>query len=255
MRIRPLLLLNTPQPPSYIKRGAKGGVIFLAFLFLGLSIPDHPNGRVHDEANLLSAEERSALEQKLASFEAETTNQIVIAIFPSLEGESLEDFSIHLAEKWKIGQKGKDNGIILLIFPEDRLLRIEVGYGLEGSVPDAYASRIIEERLKPNFREGNFYAGIDAAIDSLIGATGGVYEPESVREPGDPFSWVVFLLFISFFLVFFAVLVRSIRKYGWSRTFFSGSGRTSSSSGWSSSGGGFSGGGGSFGGGGSSGSW
>ena len=243
-----------------IRNTPHGGVIFLALLFLGLSIPDRPTGRVHDEASLLDASQRLGLESKLASFEQETTNQIVVATFPSLEGESLEDFSIWLAEKWKVGQEGKDNGIILLIFPNDRLLRIEVGYGLEATVPDAYASRIIEEKLKPNFRQGNFYGGIDAAIEALMAATRGVYEPgASSSEAGGAFSWVIFLFFILFFGVFFTLLARSIRKYGWVRTFSSGRGWTyggsSSGSGWSSGGGGFSGGGGSFGGGGSSGSW
>lgn len=198
------------------------------------------------------------MESKLASFEAETTNQIVVAIFPSLEGESLEDYSIRLAEKWKIGQKGKDNGIILLIFPNDRRLRIEVGYGLEASVPDAYASRIIEEKLKPNFRSGSFYAGIDQAVDALMAATRGIYEaePQITKMP----TWAPFLIFILFFLFISIAIIRASRKQGWKKVFSGGgsswtSGGSSSGSSWSSGGGGFSGGGGSFGGGGSSGSW
>ena len=215
-------------------------------------------GRVHDEASLLNADQRNLLESKLASFETETTNQIVVAIFPSLDGESLEDYSIRLAEKWKIGQKGKDNGIILLIFPNYRRLRIEVGYGLEASVPDAYASRIIEEKLKPNFRQGNFYAGIDQAVDALMAATRGIYEPAAapIGPTGPP--WFVILFLIFFFSIFIFAIVSALRRHGWKGA-FSGGGSSwtsggSSSSGWSS-GGGFSGGGGSFGGGGSSGSW
>lgn len=224
---------------------------------LALAIPDQPSGRVHDEAQLLSSEQRSSLDSKLAAFEQETSNQIVVATFSSLDDESLEDFSIRLAEKWKIGQKGKDNGIILVIFPQDRRLRIEVGYGLESVVPDAYASRIIEEKIKPNFRKGDFYAGIDQAVDALMKATVGVYEAESKgteRGRGIPLP-VLFLLLIFFVPL---ILLFQARQYGghnisWRRSgSWSGSG---GGGGWSGGGGGFSGGGGSFGGGGSSGSW
>jgi uncharacterized protein len=237
--------------------------LFLGFLFSGsafaLSVPDHPVGRVHDEAGLLTVDQRQNLESKLAAFEQETTNQIVVAIFPSLEGESLEDYSIRLAEKWKIGQKGKDNGIILLIFPNDRRLRIEVGYGLEAALPDAYASRIIEEKLKPNFRHGNFYTGIDQAVDALMAATRGIYELAPSSDSSSSSS--IPLVFILFFFGIFGLIIFLAIKYGkgsgrrgWT---YSGSSSSWSSSGssWSSGGGGFSGGGGSFGGGGSSGSW
>lgn len=233
-------------------------VVFLLYplLALGLSVPDFPMGHVHDEAGLLSTSERSLLDAKLSAFETETSNQFVVATFPSLDGESLEDFSIRLAEKWKIGQKGKDNGVILLIFPKDRLMRIEVGYGLEAQVPDAYASRIIEEKLKPNFRQENFYGGIDQAIDSLMAATNGVYESEPERqENGDTYGGLTVL---GFFLLVILTLVFSVWKQGWRNTFYSGGGWTygggGSSGGWSG-GGGFSGGGGGFGGGGSSGRW
>lgn len=226
-------------------------LILISANALALGVPDRPIGRIHDVANLLSQAERDALESKLAAFETESSNQIVIATFPSLEGESLEDFSIRLAEKWKIGQKGKDNGIILLIFPNDHRLRIEVGYGLEAVVPDAYASRIVEEDLKPAFRRGEFGQGIDAAVDDLIAATQGVYRAEAPKKSRGRFSLLPFILF---FLVFFLPFFGRSRRHYWG-----GGGWTigGSGGGWSSGGfgGGFGGGGGSFGGGGSSGSW
>ncbi len=219
---------------------------------LGLTIPERPQGYVHDEARLLSTDERNTLESKLSLFEQETSNQIVVALFPSLDGESLEDFSIHLAEKWKVGQKGKDNGLILLIFPNDHRLRIEVGYGLESVVPDAYASRIIEEKLKPAFRRGEFYAGIDAAVDSLMAATRGIYEPETKQKPSAGFFKIlIYLLFFVFFTLSHW-LSRGRRRRGWTI----GGGYYGGGGGWGSGGdGGFSGGGGGFGGGGSSGNW
>lgn len=249
-------------------RGGSGGVkttlllLVASFLSLALSVPERPAGRVHDEAALLTSEQRQDLELKLSRFEVETTNQIVVATFPSLDNESLEDFSIRLAEKWKIGQEGKDNGIILLIFPNDRRLRIEVGYGLEAVVPDAYASRIIEEKLKPAFRQGDFHGGIDAAVDALIAATRGEYEAARQEPGGGDFGslvWLVLFLFVPvlIFLAIFLAIVGSAFPHRRGVTWGGGGGHSSSGGGggWSGGGGGFGGGGGSFGGGGSSGSW
>src|SRR3989338_3221997 len=108
-----------------------------------LEVPAKPEGYVNDYAQLLSENSRSDLERTLAEFERATSNQIVVAIFPSLRGNSLEDFSIRLAEQWKIGTAKKDNGILLLVFRDDRQVRIEVGYGLEGALPDATADHLI----------------------------------------------------------------------------------------------------------------
>lgn len=228
--------------------------LFLGFLPHGsfaLTVPDHPSGRVHDEAGLLDQYQRMQIEFKLEAFEKETGNQIVVAVFSSLEGESLEDFSIRLAEKWKIGQAGKDNGIILLVFSKDRRVRIEVGYGLEAVVPDALASRIIEKEIKPKFREGYFYNGIDAALDAVIAATKGTYEPE---EGGEPVPWpgLIILAFLTIVISFF--LIRAGMFGSFVSALLGGStfGGSSRSGG---SGVGFGGGGGRFGGGGASGSW
>lgn len=225
-----------------------------------LTIPEKPVDYIHDTANLLTEDQKISLSLKLKVFEQETSNQIVVATFLSLESESLEDFSIRLAEKWKVGQKGKDNGIILLIFPNDRKLRIEVGYGLESVVPDTYASRIIEEKLKPNFRQKNFYAGIESAIEALMSATAGQYEPQrKVSSSKNIFRFFPIFIFIIILLSFIANFFRALTGGG--RTY---RGRGSSGMSWGSGsgwgggsfGGGFSGGGGGgFGGGGSSGSW
>src|SRR4029434_7530579 len=99
-----------------------------------------------------------------------------VAIFPSLEGESLEDFSIRLATAWKVGRKGKDNGVLLLIFKDDRAIRIEAGYGLEGALPDAVSKSIIETKIIPEFRRGDFHAGIFSGVDAIMAATKGEYQ-------------------------------------------------------------------------------
>jgi uncharacterized protein len=144
-----------------------------------LEVPEKPQGYVSDYAGLLRSETKGQLESTLATFEKETSNQVVVAIFSSLEGGSLEDFSIRLADKWKIGTKDKDNGIILLIFKDDRKVRIEVGYGLEGALPDATAYAIIQERIVPAFRAGDYDGGVLSAVEAILAATKGEYRAKT----------------------------------------------------------------------------
>ena len=184
--------LPKPSPPSSfnpsVLKRVKFPTLFLFFLsafspfLFALKIPARPEGYVSDYAGLLPPASRARLEEELAHFEKETSNQIEVAIFSSLEEESLEDFSIRLAEQWKIGRKGKDNGVILLIFKNDRKVRIEVGYGLEAVLTDAVAKLIIENEITPRFREGKFDEGIERAVDALRAATRGEYEAER-RSP------------------------------------------------------------------------
>jgi uncharacterized protein len=143
-------------------------------------------GRVNDYAKLLPQERVLALEAQLEKFEQETGHQIAVLTIPSLEGDSLEDFSIRVAETWKIGKKGFDNGAILLIARDDRRLRIEVGYGLEGVLPDAIASRIIREVITPRFRSGDYAGGIEAGANSILKVTKGEILPERGRPAGGP---------------------------------------------------------------------
>jgi uncharacterized protein len=152
---------------------------------LALDVPPL-QGRINDYAGLLPADRARALEDRLARFEAETGHQIAVLTIPSLKGDSLEDFSIRVAEAWKIGKKGFDNGAILLIARDDRKLRIEVGYGLEGVMPDAIASRIIREVITPRFRSGDYADGIEAGIDAILKVTKGETLPERARPAAGP---------------------------------------------------------------------
>lgn len=232
--------------------------IFLASNAFALSIPDKPQAYVNDYAGLLSPAARAKIEAKLAAFEKETSNQVVVAIFNSLEGESLEDFSMRLAEKWKIGSQKNDNGVILLIFKEDRAMRLEVGYGLEGVLPDALADQIIRREIVSAFRSGDFDLGVSRGIDAVINATQGEYRATSNNTADQTFAQIFFFIFALGCLV-------AMGKFAGSKT-----GRTLSArhghghgsiggfggGGFSGGGGGFSGGGGGgFGGGGSSGRW
>ncbi len=205
------------QAKSQILRALRAlrmtALLFLLFVpsAHALNVPDKPQAYVNDYAGLLSGSARAQLEQTLAAFEKETSNQLVVAVFESLEGGSLEDFSIRLAEKWKIGTKEHSNGVILVIFKEDRKVRIEVGYGLEGALPDAVAALIIQEAIVPNFRAGDFDKGVIDAVGAIIRATKGEYKAARSGPPGADErvrTWGPFI-----FLGIFLYLVRPLVCY------------------------------------------
>jgi uncharacterized protein len=239
------------------------GVVFAA-----LPIPPPPDRRVSDFAGALSPADRDRLEARLAERERVSRNQVVVAIFRSLEGESLEDYSIRLAEKWKVGQKGLDNGVIFLIFLQDRKMRIEVGYGLEGTLTDAITSSILSQVVAPHFREGKVAEGIAAGLDAIDAAIKGEYRADARRASPRGGS-VPALIPLGFTLLVILGIVLSAQRNavrarrngwtggsgGWGGGPFIGGGGFGGGGGGGSSDSGFSGGGGSFGGGGSSGSW
>jgi uncharacterized protein len=262
-----------------------GGRTFLALLALSLvafvsaayalTFPQL-TGRVVDEAGVLSPAARAALEQKLADFEAKTTGQIVVVTLKSLQGTSIEDYGYQLGRHWGIGQKEKNSGAVLIVAPNERKVRIEVGYGLEGQLTDAVSRLIIENSILPRLRAGDFAGGINRGVDDIIQAV--TVDPEEWRarakqRPDSQARGADLLVTVLFFIVLL-IIISNIRRQGSQdpRTMTgrrarrggpiflpapipwgTGSGRSGSS--WSGSSGGFSGGGGSFGGGGASGSW
>jgi uncharacterized protein len=155
-------------------------LILLAMLFLpcvaaALDVPQL-KGRVNDMARLLSPEAAAQLEQKLAGFERETTNQIAVLTIPSLQGDDIDQFAIRVAEQWKLGQKGKDNGVLLIIAQTERKVRIEVGMGLQGVLPDITASKIIREVMRPYLKSGNFDQAVAVGTDAIEAATRGEFK-------------------------------------------------------------------------------
>ena len=140
--------------------------------------------RVTDLTQTLNEGEAAALEAKLAGWEANTSNQLVVLLVPTTQPEPIEAYSLRVAEKWKIGRKGQDNGALFLIAKNDRKMRIEVGYGLEGVLPDVTANRIIREDVAPAFREGRFAAGINAGVDRIIAVVGGGSLPPEKTASG-----------------------------------------------------------------------
>lgn len=208
--------------------------------------------RINDYANLLDQTQRNQIEQALAQFEAKTTTQISLLTVPSLEGESIEGFSIRVVEKWKIGQKGKDNGVLLLIAPKERKVRIEVGYGLEGALTDLESSRIIHNIIVPAFQSGNYYSGIVGGLDGIMKATVGEFTGPAKKSGYRSYegrkkpSILTSILALVVFLVLLST--RTGRHILFFMLIFGGRGGRGG-------GGGFGGGGGGFGGGGASGGW
>lgn len=154
-----------------------------------LKVPELWGHRVHDDAHILSQSTIDQLEQQLKVFEDSTTNQIAILTIPSLEGEILEEFAIKVAhDAWKLGQKDKDNGVLLLIAVNDHKMRIEVGQGLEGPLPDVICNRIIRNEMAPAFRRGDFDGGVQAAVNGITKAIAGEYKSDGDTGSGTELS-------------------------------------------------------------------
>ncbi len=225
---------------------------------------------VNDTADMLSPAAEQALEQKLTSYEQKSQHQFALLTVDSLDGDPLEDFSIRVVEAWKLGKKGKDDGLLLLIAKRDHKLRIEVGYGLEGDVTDAFSSRVIRNVLTPALRADQAEHGIDQAFDVLMQKASGEAVPEAAVAPParkkrsgpSPFAVIALLLFLSPFILPLIFSRGRARRTGFMVGGLGGyggggwGGGSSGGGGWGGGGGGFGGGGGGgFGGGGSSGSW
>jgi uncharacterized protein len=240
-------------------------ILLIALLLPTVAKADPPipplTGRVVDLAHLLDQSASERITAELAGLERQKGIQLVVVTLPDLQGYTIEDWGLALGRGWQLGQKGKDNGVVLLVAPKDRALRIEVGYGLEGDLPDATADDIIRRVIIPYFRSGQMAEGIEAGVQAIIKDLGGKVEGAAVAPPesqssegGLPFAAVFFI-----FLLFIFIMNLRRRRGVWGGYypyggFGGGIGRGGGSSG-GFSGGGFSGGGGSFGGGGASGRW
>jgi uncharacterized protein len=235
-------------------------------LALALAVPAVPPGRVADYAQLLTPSAASRNEARLAEHESRTGTQMVVAIFRSLEGEDLEDYSIRLAQQWRIGRKGLDDGVILLVFVDERRVRLEVGHGLAPVVPDAAAGRIIRDAIAPAFRERRYAEGIELAVEAVYARIGGEARPAPVAPGPAPRVPLVALLLVGAVVVIVLMSMAAPGPRARRRGYTAGRNGwyippTGIPPGWGGGrrggfgGGGFSGGGGSFGGGGASGSW
>ncbi|ALK10969.1 TPM domain-containing protein [Blastochloris viridis] len=219
-------------------------------------------GRVVDDAGIIDPARHAAITKQLADYEAKTTDQIVVVTLKSLQGTTIEEFGYRLGRSWQIGQAGKNNGALLIVAPNERKVRIEVGYGLEGTLTDAIARVIIDTAILPKFRTKDFAGGIAAGVDAIIDVLthdDSEWKARAVAPPPEP-DWVGLVIVGAIIVIIVIVFILSAHgggppARGRSRDFVVGSGASSGGSWSGGSGGGFSGGGGSFGGGGSSGDW
>lgn len=267
--------MSRPAPARHavLARGACAALLALAAVLAplaagALEVP-YLSGRVVDEAGMLSPGTVEGLTGILEQLERETGAQVAVLTVPSLEGEAVEDYAQRVAETWRLGRAGEDDGVLLLIARDDRRMRIEVGYGLEGKIPDVLAGRILDNLVRPRFRAGEFDAGIASGVGAVAALIRGE-QAEAVVPPSRGSGSrrgvgcaQILLWFIIAFVVLPLIFGRRRRTFrvfglpivlgGASRSSGGLGGRSGGSGGFS--GGGFSGGGGSFGGGGASSSW
>jgi uncharacterized protein len=216
-------------------------------------------GRVVDAANVLSAQAENDLTQKLAALEATTTRQLVVVTLPSLEGYEIEDYGYQLGRAWGVGEKSSNNGVLFIVAPSERRVRIEVGYGLEPVLTDALSAVILQQRVLPRFRTGDIEGGIVSGTDALIEqlsldtaaaqARALAAEDDMANPQFDPIAVLLIAFFVLMVILSMFRGTRGRNAIGWMLPIFFGGGFGRGA------GGGFSGGGGSFGGGGASGRW
>jgi uncharacterized protein len=243
-------------------------ILVLAFCFRLLAvevIPPRPAAYFNDYAHVVSAGTAAQLNQTLEDFERQSSDQIVVAVFPKMQSDSsVEDYTVRVARSWQAGQKEKNNGAVLFVFKQDHKMFLQVGYGLEGVLPDALCKRIIDEQITPRFKAGDFDGGLTAGVQAVIAAAKGEYKGTGTtvaearqavytHHGGDAMVPIIILIIVV--VIILSLRIRAYR-YGGIQYWGGGwSGGSSSGGGFGGGGGGFSGGGGSFGGGGAGGSW
>ena len=246
-------------------------------------IPPKPQGPyINDYANVLSRSTVTELNRKLQDFENQTSNQVLVVIYPKMQSDSdINDYAVRVAQAWGVGRKDRKNGVVLFIFTQDRKMTLQVGYGLEGALPDVIAKRIIADEITPHFKSNDYNGGVRAGVDAIMKATKGEYKGSGRGSTGSragrAFGLSVVFLIVIGWIIIGSMIRRGLRgttyrssgmyrRRGWGGGFWPGfyigsggggswGGGGGGSWGGGGGGGGFSAGGGSFGGGGASGSW
>lgn len=180
----------------------------LSFLFAKIDFPQL-SGRVVDEAGIISLAARNNLEERLQKHEDNTTNQVVVVTLKSLRGQDIDEYSLELARHWQIGQKDKNNGVLLVVAPNEKEVRIEVGYGLEGLLSDAVSHMIIQKIIIPEFKKGNLEFGIIKGVDRILDFASGIESLKVSKDEFDPMLVVVGLFFGGFFITFVSQILKA----------------------------------------------
>jgi uncharacterized protein len=249
-------------PRKRLARHSLLPLLLLAFFFPAASraaevIPPVPARYFNDYANVVSPSDADQFNQQLAQFERDTSNQIVVAVYPKMQSDSdIADYTFRVANTWHVGQKNKNNGAVLFVFIQDHKLFIQVNYGLEGALPDATCKQIIDQEITPSFKTGDYAGGLRAGINAILAATKGEYKGNGSTandSNGTNFGWVIFVVFI-----LLVIAIRVLNNSSGGRSYY-GTTRPSGGfllgalsgflAGGGGSGGGFGGGGGGFGGG------
>ena len=187
---------------GWLSRVVLAALLLLVLPWAAADVPVPPlKARITDLTGTLAAGQRAALEQKLADLEARKGSQIAVLVVESTRPETVEQYAVRVFERWKLGRKGVDDGVLLLVAKIDRQVHIEVGYGLEGAIPDAIAKRIIEQDIVPLFKQGNFNGGINAGTDRLGKLIEGESMPPPKRSAAPGSGWSTETLFIGFVIL------------------------------------------------------
>jgi uncharacterized protein len=203
MTLRLKMVINRSKlnfPSVQLKRTILISSVLLLTMYgaIAQTFPSRPNRLVNDYTGTLSAEQVAVLEQKLVAFDDSTSNQIAVVIIKSLEGYDVADYAVRLAEAWGVGRDKKNNGVVLLVALDDRKVTIQTGYGVEGALPDAISRRIIENEITPEFKSGDYYAGIERGTNAIISYTRGEYNNEDAGKKGNkkgfPLGAIIFVI-------------------------------------------------------------
>ncbi len=210
--------------PTFLPRGLAWRLaLIFTFLFTAAvaeTMPPAPKNHFNDYAGIVSQAAAQRLNDRLTQYERESSNQLLVAVYRRMESESsVEDFTVRIAQSWKVGQKDKSNGAVLFVFLENRQLYLQVGYGLEAVIPDATAQRIIDQELKPRFRAGDYEGGFTRAVDAMIAASRGEYkgsgqtQAERVRRSSGR-GGVPVMFFMGFIVMVILVIGGVVARYG-----------------------------------------
>jgi uncharacterized protein len=198
----------TPKIKSRFIFALLTGIAFLTSTVYAQKFPDKPEGFVNDYAHILRPGQIQQLDRKLSNYRDTTSNEVAIVTVPSLQGYAIDQFSLKVLDKWSIGQHDKRNGVLIFVAPNERKMRIEVGYGLEGALPDIIAGHIVNNVMKPYFKKGEYYQGLNQAVNAIMLQVAGEYKPEITKNKDKGGNSAFPILFIIAVIIYIIIIRR-----------------------------------------------